>query len=271
MKAVVLAAGVGRRFGRRTRRLPKCLIPLDRRGTTLLGRYLDAFRGAGVREAVIVVGHLEGLIRSACARHGRGLRIRFVRNPRYREGSVLSLHAARKELDGPAVVMDADVFFPAAALARLVRSKKASAFLLDRRSKSSGEEMVLMAKGKRLWSISKTLDPRLKPVGEATGIVKFARADARLLRSILAEFVRNKITGVEYEEAYAELLKRRRIGCETTEGFFWTEMDFEEDLKRIRKYLRAHPEPGPEAPGRHRGGRRDHRARGPRRPRPARR
>ena len=153
----------------------------------------------------------------------------------------MSLHAARSALDGPAVVMDADVFFPAAALARLVRSKKKSAFLLDRRSKSSGEEMMLMAKGKRLWSISKTLDPALVPVGEATGIVKFSAADVRLLRRILADFVREGTTRVEYEEAYARLLKRRRIGFETMDGWRWTEMDFEADLKRIRKYLSRHP------------------------------
>lgn len=246
MKAVILAAGVGRRFGRRTKRLPKCLIPLDRRGTTLLERYFDAFRTAGVRDAVIVVGHLAALVRRAAARHGKGVRVRFVPNARYREGSIYSLYTARRELGGSVIVMDADVFFPAAALTRIVRSPKKSAFLLDRRSRSSGEEMMLMAKGRRLWSIAKTPDPGLKAVGEATGIVKFSASDARLLRRILADFVRRRVTQVEYEEAYARLLKLRRIGFETMDGWRWTEMDFEEDLKKIRALLARHSEPGRE-------------------------
>ena len=230
-RAIVLAAGVGKRFGERTRALPKCLLPLGK-GETLLSRYLDAFRRTGVREVVIVVGHLEGLIRRACRRHGRGLKVRFVRNKDYRRGSVLSLYRASKELDREVLVMDADVFFPAEALDRLLAAP-GSAFLVDPRSRITGEEMILTAKDGRPWHLSKKPDPALPCLGEATGIVKFARTDALELKRVLADFYRRGILDVEYEDAYCRLMKNRRIGTVGMDGLFWSEIDFEEDLEKV--------------------------------------
>jgi choline kinase len=237
MTAIVLAAGVGKRFGRRTKKMPKSLIPLDRSGVCLLSRYFDAFRANGIGEVVLVVGHEKEQIIAAAARHGRGLSIRFVENPRYTEGSLVSLYAARAFLSaGPCLVMDADVFFPHALLAKLIRSKT-SAFLYDPRSKSAGEEMMLMGRPGRPLAISKQLQPGLQVLGEATGIVRWSAAHGRRLSRILASFVRRGRTRVEYEEAYDALLKEEKTALIPVGNVFWSEMDFEADLKKIRLRL----------------------------------
>ena len=234
--AIVLAAGVGRRLARHTTALPKCLVPLSRSGETLLSRYFDSFRACGIRRVVLVTGHHERLIRRAVREYGRGLRVRIIHNRDYRKGSVLSLYRASAALNGEALIMDADVYFPTEALVRLLAAG-GSAFLMDPRSKGTGEEMMLMARGTRIAAISKKTDKRLKPVGEATGLAKFSKADARTLRSILKDFYRKKRNGVEYEEAYGELLKRTPVTAVPVGGLFWTEMDFESDLKKIRAHL----------------------------------
>ena len=233
MKVILLAAGRGRRFGKRTTRLPKCLIPLAN-GENLLSRYLDSFRRLKLRNIVLVVGHEKERIIRTCVEKGRGLSITFLVNPRYREGSILSLCEAAAELEGDCLIMDADVYFETGALKRFLK-KPGSAFLVDPRSKSSGEEMMVMAKGRRLVRISKKPAPRLRAVGEATGFLKLKRSDSFLLGDILQKMVRRGKTGLEYEEAYNELMKTRRLGFQKIAGF-WTEMDFEEDLKKIRSY-----------------------------------
>ena len=177
MKIILLAAGRGKRFGRRTALLPKCLIPLGG-GQTLLRRYLDTFRTLGLRDVVIVVGHQKARIKRACLRWAGGLTVRFVDNPRYRLGSIVSLWQARQELDTDCVIMDADVFFSPNALKPLINAK-GSAFLMDPSSKSSGEEMMLMARGDRLVKIAKRTDPSLKIKGEATGFLKLTARDAK--------------------------------------------------------------------------------------------
>ena len=90
-----------------------------------------------------------------------------------------------------------------------------------------------MAKNGRPARISKKPDPALSVLGEATGIVKLAEADARELKKILADFYRKGTLDVEYEEAYCRLLGRKRIGAVGMDGLFWSEIDFEEDLERV--------------------------------------
>lgn len=240
MRAIVLAAGRGKRFGRRTRILPKCLIPL-RPGMDLLSRYFDAFRRTGIRDVVVVVGHQQDKIRRACKRFGEGSRIRFVENRDYRKGSVVSLHRAGALLNADVLIMDADVFFPVEFLQKLLRAPARDAFLMDPHSRASGEEMMLQAEGGKIVSISKKTDPRFQILGEATGILKLSRPAALELRKILKDFVRRGDVWVEYEEAYRALMRRRRLKSVKVGKGFWTEMDFESDLKKIRAFLSKQP------------------------------
>jgi 2-aminoethylphosphonate-pyruvate transaminase len=231
-RVIVLAAGVGRRFGPETERVPKCLLPLGR-GQTLLSRYLAAFRKHGLRDVVIVCGHRGEAVRRAARRLGRGLRIRFIENPDYTKGSILSLHRAAGELEGEVLIMDADVYFPDEALGRLLGSPHRSAFLVDTAARSTGEEMMLMGRGARPLSIGKRLDPALEPLGEATGIVRLGPPESRELARIVRELVKKKADSAEYEAGYAVLLGRRPVGIETMDGLFWTEIDFKEDLEKV--------------------------------------
>src|SRR5688572_2121825 len=101
MKAIILAAGVGRRLGDSVAEHPKCLLEL--RGRTLLDRMLDALSEAGVGDVTVVVGHLGEQIQTAVAGR-RGVRTVF--NPEFRKGAILSLWTAREELDAAVLIMD---------------------------------------------------------------------------------------------------------------------------------------------------------------------
>ena len=62
MKAVVLAAGVGRRLRPFTNLLPKTLLPI--RGTPVLETLLRGLGQIGIREVCVVVGHLGDRVRT---------------------------------------------------------------------------------------------------------------------------------------------------------------------------------------------------------------
>ena len=55
MRAIILAAGLGRRFGAATAELPKCLLEVG--GQTLIQRSLDNLAACGIEETIIVTGH----------------------------------------------------------------------------------------------------------------------------------------------------------------------------------------------------------------------
>src|SRR5262249_50668259 len=233
MKAIILAAGIGKRFKEVTDRRPKCLIEIQ--GKTLLERALTALGAAGVTEAVVVVGYrgemIEQQVGPACA----GVRVRYVRNGRYEKGAILSLWSAREEFDDDIVIMDADVLFPVALIGRLVRSAHANCFLLDAGAVNTGEEQMLLTRGGRVLDIVRGGSGDFDLIGESAGFLKVARAAAPLLRAILDDLVAQGRDTIEHEEAFPIFLAQRVVGFERVDDLPWIEIDFPADLEQAER------------------------------------
>ena len=84
MKAIILAAGVGKRLWQVTQHRPKCLIEIG--GQTLLHRYLTSLRSVGIHRADMVVGYKQEMIRAAVAADSCGMRVNFLRSEERRVG-----------------------------------------------------------------------------------------------------------------------------------------------------------------------------------------
>jgi L-glutamine-phosphate cytidylyltransferase len=236
MKAIILAAGVGKRLQHHFKGLPKCLIPIG--GRPLLLRSLSSLEKLGIMERVIVVGYekekIERSVRGDLTLIGT---TRFRVNPDYRKGSILSLWSARGEFNDDLLVMDADVLFPDALLSRLVDSSQPNAFLLDPRSSSAGEEMMLMVKGNRVVHIGRKVAEPYDVIGEGVGFLKLSRKDAPLLLQSVEQLILEGKNFNEYEEALDLFLQRAIVGYESVGTFAWTEIDFLEDVERAEKEI----------------------------------
>jgi choline kinase len=231
--AIVLAAGVGKRLLGASGGRPKCLIEIG--GRTLLARLVDGLAAAGVREVVVVVGFGADEVRASLGEGPGGIAVRYVENPRYREGAILSLWSARETLAGPVLVMDADVLCPPAMIARLVRSPHRNCFLLDGSVESTGEEQMLLVRGDRVHDIVRGGAPGYDLMGESVGFLKLSTVAARVLRRYLEERVAAGQTGIEHEEVYPELLADVEVGYEQVDGMPWTEIDFPADVERAER------------------------------------
>ena len=119
--AIILAAGVGRRLGAADDR-PKVLLEFG--GRTLLARHLEALRTHGVDDVSITVGHRRELIEAELPRLGWRGRLELVENPRYREGSLVSLWAqsARLRAGRPVLLLDGDVLYDERMIGSLLRA-----------------------------------------------------------------------------------------------------------------------------------------------------
>jgi choline kinase len=230
MTAILLAAGVGKRLLGTSGGRPKCLIEIG--GKSLLLRLLEGLAAAGVPDAVVVTGFGEDAVRTAIGDGPAGIRVRYVSNSRYREGAILSLAAASAALDGPVLVMDADVLCAPAMLARLVASPHRNCFLLDAGVEVTGEEQMLLVRDGRVRNIVRGGAPGYDLAGESVGFLKLAAGAARRLRELLAERVAAGHTGIEHEELYPALMAEVEIGYERVDGVPWTEIDFPDDVRR---------------------------------------
>ena len=233
MKAVILAAGRGRRLQAMTRHCPKCLLEIG--GKPLLYRYFDSLLPLGVTRICVVVGYKQESIREAVASYPSGVDVAFLVNKDYERGSIGSLWAARAALDDDVVIMDADVLYHPAVLERLVASAHPNALLMDETVSQQTEEcMVAMRKG-RVVALSKHVPAEHDLVGEGVGFLRVERAAVpRLLRSVETR-VQQGLLDMEYEDALEDFFREVPVGVEKVGGLPWIEIDFPEDLERAER------------------------------------
>ena len=121
-KAVILAAGVGNRLRPLTDRLPKCLVPVN--GVPILVNTLTHLADSGIRETVIVIGHLKEIILERIGDRFRGMKITYVESERYATtNNIYSLWLAREYLDEDVLLLEADVYFERELLDSLLRAR----------------------------------------------------------------------------------------------------------------------------------------------------
>jgi choline kinase len=235
MKAIILAAGVGKRLWPVTQHRPKCLIEIG--GRSLLARTLEALAGVGVKDAVIVVGHKQEMIRAAVGAGLFGVRVRYLVNDQYQRGSITSLWLARTELDDDAVIMDADVLYHQEVLRRLIQAAAPTALLMDETVKQQTEECLVVVEGGRVIALTKRMPGRYDLAGEGVGFLKLARRDAdELIRSLRAHMDRGEVD-MEYEDGLREFFGQTRVGFERIGGLPWVEIDFPEDVIRAEREI----------------------------------
>jgi choline kinase len=237
MRAVLLAAGRGRRLGSAE---PKCLIDID--GRTLLERHLVNMREAGVTGLTIVVGfEKERIVAALAALTSRiaGLPVELVENPRFVHGSIVSLQVAAERLLAGAIWMDADVLYPARLLRRLLASPHENCVLLDGRSEESGEEMMVGVRAGRAVKIARRVGPGWDFAGESVGFAKVGPEGGAAMKRILDEEVAAGRLDQEYEAAMERAFSEVPFGHERVDDFAWTEIDFEEDVVKARQLARA--------------------------------
>jgi choline kinase len=230
MKAIILAAGVGKRLGKQGEGLPKCTVSIGSR--PLLLRMLSSLDKLGVKDVVVVVGYQREKITQLVQGEPKTNSVRLRVNPDFRKGSILSLWCVRDELNDDLLIMDADVLFPDALLAKLVHSSYPNALLLDPRSNSTGEEMMLMVRRNRVVHIGRKVEGTYDLIGEGVGFLKLSRQDAPVLREALERMIGEGKDGCEYEDAVELFLQKAVVGYESVGGLAWTEIDFPEDILR---------------------------------------
>jgi len=235
MKAIIFAAGVGKRLQAVTQGKPKCLVQIG--GQTLLSRHVECLNQLGVSPIVLVVGYAQDDIRNAMAAEFPTCDIRWVVNEQFVRGSITSLWAARAEMDDDVVLMDADVLYAPEILARLVRSSQPSVLLMDETVKQESEECMIAAQGGRVLSLSKVLPEKYEEAGEGVGFLKVQKEDvALLLRSVQTCIDANKLD-MEYEDALTTFFQDVPVGFEKIGGLPWIEIDFPEDIQRAASQI----------------------------------
>jgi len=239
---IILAAGRGKRLaGHNPQGHPKCLMEFG--GRSLLARHLDLLHRFGVRSADLVVGFEADRIIEHVATLNSRPDVGYHFNPRYEQGSVISLWAAGDTLTSgvPVLVMDADVLYDPAILQRLVETGIENCYLLDRGFAPGDEPVKIAVRGGVMVEFRKRLAPDLQydTLGESIGFFRFGPDCAAALADRCARYDTEGLADAPHEEVLRdELLARPAdFGFEDVTGLPWIEIDFPEDVVRAAEQV----------------------------------
>jgi choline kinase len=189
-KAIIVAAGRGRRLASITAEIPKCMVNVG--GRPILHWQLRALAAAGIRDIVIVRGYLGDRIDPG------PFSVRFVDNPEWEQNNILtSLFYARGEFAGGFYFSYCDIVYAPAAVARLaeaIHEPAAASLIVDRRwadayqgrtqhpvSEAELTAVESMSPHQRVVQVGKGAVPAEKAVGEFIGLAHFSDQGAQAL------------------------------------------------------------------------------------------
>lgn len=250
----MLAAGVGKRLDGGKTRPPKVMLEFG--GKTLLRRHIEILRACGIEELIMAVGYRAGVIREGLTALGVTDFVSTVFNPDYREGSIVSLWAIREALcaAGDVILMDGDVLYDRRLMDRLLTSRHANCFLMDRNVEPGEEPMKLCVQGGQPVDFHKEIRTACDYYGESVGVFRLSAPIARRLAGAAKAYIQAGKTQQMYEEALRDLLLAEppgTFGFEDITGLPWIEIDFPEDIRRAREEILARlvePESSPAPP-----------------------
>jgi choline kinase len=260
-RAILIAAGRGKRLGAHTEDIPKCMVQVGAK--PILGWVWDAFRAAGIEELVVIRGYrgdvLEGFVRQLASQ------VSFVDNTAWQTNNVLlSLACARPYLDRPCLISYSDIIFTPAVARAAAASPAELALVIDREFRTiyegrsehpleEGEVADLMPDGS-VARVGKRALPPAEAIGEFIGLTKLGeRGVATVARALdgLAERYAGRDDqpfqrAATYRNAYLtdlwqDLIDRGlRIDPVLIEGS-WREIDTGQDLDRARQLVESAP------------------------------
>ena len=249
MRAIIYAAGIGKRLSDASGGFPKALLSFD--GHSLLERHLRLLNAAGVDEIVVATGFRAELVEMEIGRLNMGRLVRTTHNADFTTGSVVTQWAVRDELlaGGPVILMDADVLYDQRILSRLINSKSPDCFLLDRNIEDGEEPVKLCIRDDKLVDFRKQPDQPHEWFGESVGFFKLTEETARRLVDATEKYVTTGRTDEYYDEPLRDLLLADppgRFGWEDVTGLPWREIDFPDDVDAAEREVLPLLQPLPE-------------------------
>lgn len=241
MKAIILAAGQGRRLMPLTANLAKCCLPLH--GMSILEWQLSQIAQCDVDEVIVITGFAHERVDKIAA-NSRNIKVHTLHNPLYAHTDNLgTCWEARTEMTEPFILMNGDTLFEAAILQRLMANQSQFPITLATDSKPAFDldDMKIITQGERLLKVSKQLDISLVS-GESIGLMKFNQQGADAFRQQLEMMMeQDNALKLWYLSAIDQLASQGLAGICSINGLSWCEVDDAGDYAAATKVVAAWP------------------------------
>ena len=237
-KALILAAGIGKRLGDLTKDIPKCLLPVDS-DNVLLDYSLDALKDNGITEIIFVSGFAESKLKEYIDKKWKNkFNIKYIFNEKFSEyNNIYSAYLAKDIWDDETVLLNSDIIFHPEILKnlKLKIKNRMSHLVIDDKKKLIEEDMkVKISTSGEIKKINKKLDIKTS-AGEYIGITYLRGVEREQFLKSLEKNVKGNRLDLYYEDALAHILDKVSVFPCSTEGLPWTEVDTIEDFEHAKQ------------------------------------
>lgn len=234
VRAIILAAGRGKRLRPLTDKVPKCLIEVA--NVPLIEYQIRNLLENGVGDIVICAGYKRGKIKSFCQKIFPNVNIKIIENTDFLDtNNMYSLYLCRQYLDRDILLMNGDVVFDETIIRKLI-SENDSCVCVDRKVYAE-ESMKIVVEDGFVRDISKAISPA-KSYGVSIDVYKINKKDLSILNLNLQKIIEEEKEVNQWTEVLLQKLFRRgEVLAKPLDigGSKWIEIDTHDDLNEAEK------------------------------------
>lgn len=235
-KAIILAAGIGKRLGNLTKDIPKCLLRIDSENV-LLDYSLHSLKENNIKEIIFITGFAEEKLKEHISKKWKNkFSFQFIFNDKFADyNNVYSAYLAKDFWDDETVLLNSDIIFHPDIFKTLIETcRYQSVLVIDDKNKLDEEDMKVIVNEKgEIKKINKDLNVS-DSFGEYIGITYLRGSERIKFLQSLEKNVENEKLDIYYEDALANILETSSVFPCSTNGLPWTEVDTEEDYKAAK-------------------------------------
>ena len=230
MKAVILAAGMGKRLGNITLKTPKPLLKIA--NTTIIEYLISCLKEIGVNKIYIVTGFKSKIIKAKL-----GKSVNYIHNKKFKTtNSIYSLYLAKKYLlNSDFILINGDIFLSKVYLSKVLRLKSSTSFGIKRKKYFNGE-MNIILKNNLIKKISKKVNKN-ESNAESAQLSYFIKKDSNIFFKKVSQLIGENHYNLFPAYAYEAVIKKSKLNISFIKKKCWYEIDNKKDLVKLRKKL----------------------------------
>jgi len=230
MKAIIMAAGIGKRLHALNINKPKCLITIGSK--TLIRRSVDLLVSKGISDITVIVGYKSDLIRNELNND-----VAYYENPDFQtNNSIKSLWYAKDLLEDDVLLLNGDLYYEQGILDYAINQTNPVVMLADS-TRIDNADYRFGFSGNQINRYGKHLTNH-ETDGEYVGIVRIDKCFIKKFKQTLEEMITSGKSNIWWEDVlYSFIKKQIPIHYFDVAGTFWSEVDTLQDYNYLQKWI----------------------------------